>query len=387
MSENLREIMTWILGSQGLILVALLFSRKNNKQANLFLGSYLVLLLALIFIKTFLKPTPGQFETSPQLLLAPYSIWFLAAPLPYFYVRTLLGRPFELRGQTMLHVIPFVLVLPGLLLYPLPASLPDSLEWTNNLPVSKEFSLFFSLAIIIAQLIYVILALRLVYTHSPEVKSDYSAAEATHLRWLRTLMLLIISTFVLSIAAEIMVYAELRSWRFFYNISFYGIMIMFYLISYKAVTQPQLFKQINPYDTVTSAVTDHPEFVKYEKNKLSQAQANTYCQRLVSLVEDQKVFLNPNLTLQDLADQLDITKHHLSQVLSSMLHQNFYQFVNGYRVRHVQNHLQNQDKSNLSLLGLAMESGFNSKSAFNRAFKNHTGMTPSAYVKQLSTIV
>ena len=89
------------------------------------------------------------------------------------------------------------------------------------------------------------------------------------------------------------------------------------------------------------------------------------------------------LTLNQLAAEIDIPDLTLSQLLNESLGQNFFQFINGYRVEEVKKRLQNPKYSNLTILGIAIECGFSSKAAFNRIFKLHTGVTPSAYMKSL----
>lgn len=85
------------------------------------------------------------------------------------------------------------------------------------------------------------------------------------------------------------------------------------------------------------------------------------------------------LTLGELAEQLGTTPHRLSEVLNGQLEMSFYDFINGYRVREVQERLIGPDGTRYTYLTLALDAGFASKSTFNAAFKKHTGMTPSDY--------
>jgi AraC-like DNA-binding protein len=91
-----------------------------------------------------------------------------------------------------------------------------------------------------------------------------------------------------------------------------------------------------------------------------------------------------DLTLADLAGRLSTTPHKLSEVLNSKLQQTFYDFVNGYRVRYVQRRIKEEDSRNLTILSLALDAGFASKSTFNDVFKKHTGLTPSAYRRSVA---
>jgi AraC-like DNA-binding protein len=104
---------------------------------------------------------------------------------------------------------------------------------------------------------------------------------------------------------------------------------------------------------------------KYEKSTLTPARASAYVSKLLHLMESERLFARSELKLQDLAHQLDISPHHLSQIINERLGQNFFEFINHYQ--------------QFTILSLALEVGFNNKASFNAAFKKHTGMTPSQF--------
>lgn len=85
------------------------------------------------------------------------------------------------------------------------------------------------------------------------------------------------------------------------------------------------------------------------------------------------------LTLKDLASALDIYPHYITQVLNTVFNQNFYDFINNYRIEEVKERLRDSQYRNLTVLAIAYDCGFNSKSTFNRIFKQKTGLTPTQY--------
>jgi AraC-like DNA-binding protein len=99
-------------------------------------------------------------------------------------------------------------------------------------------------------------------------------------------------------------------------------------------------------------------------------------------MKQHKPYLNPELSLQMLANQLDIPPHYLSQVINEQLGQNFFDFINSHRIEEVKARLLDPQYTHLTILAIAFDSGFNSKSAFNSAFKNQTGLTPSQFRTQ-----
>ena len=108
-----------------------------------------------------------------------------------------------------------------------------------------------------------------------------------------------------------------------------------------------------------------------------------YVEKLKNYMNAEKPFLNPDLNLPQLSKDLDIPSHHLSQVINKNIGLNFFDFINRYRIDEIKAKIADSGYNNLSLLGIAFESGFNSKSAFNRVFKNLTGETPSQYKKRI----
>ncbi len=111
-------------------------------------------------------------------------------------------------------------------------------------------------------------------------------------------------------------------------------------------------------------------------------EAKKYIQKLFYLVEVEKVYKDPNLTIKLLASKLLISPRSLSQIINNQLNTNFYEFINEYRIKEAQQMLSAPGDHQESILEVAYEVGYNSKSAFNRAFKNFTGMTPSEFRKK-----
>jgi len=100
---------------------------------------------------------------------------------------------------------------------------------------------------------------------------------------------------------------------------------------------------------------------------------------LIEYLEKDKPYMNNKLKLQDIANYLELASYQLSQVISTELNCNFYTLINKYRIDEAKRNLINPDKQHLTILDIAYEVGFNSKSAFNTAFKKSANMTPSQY--------
>ena len=121
------------------------------------------------------------------------------------------------------------------------------------------------------------------------------------------------------------------------------------------------------------------EIHKYEKSPLTVQTKNDILQRLEDLMIKEKMFLNSSITLGEIADKLSVVPRYLSQVINELKGQNFYDFVNSYRIEEAKKILSDPSHDDEKILAVLFESGFNSKSVFNTVFKKITGITPSEY--------
>jgi AraC-like DNA-binding protein len=161
--------------------------------------------------------------------------------------------------------------------------------------------------------------------------------------------------------------------------TFFSILINFVfavLIFYKALLHPEIFTGILKVETVP----------KYEQSKLSEEKKAEYLSRLERYFSQQKPFLNPSLTISDVASDLQISSKYISQIINESLHKNFYDFINSYRIEESKRLLLEDHDSGKTVLEVLYDSGFNSKSAFNVAFKKHTGITPTTYRNRQITV-
>lgn len=101
-------------------------------------------------------------------------------------------------------------------------------------------------------------------------------------------------------------------------------------------------------------------------------------------MQQNKPYLDPELSLQVLAEELAISAKYLSQIINTQFKQNFHHFINSYRVKECKRMLKDKNNSKMTLLQVAFEAGFNSKNTFNTAFKREAGMTPSEFRKKTS---
>jgi AraC-like DNA-binding protein len=124
--------------------------------------------------------------------------------------------------------------------------------------------------------------------------------------------------------------------------------------------------------------------LKYENAELSESQLKIFHHQLTQLMLTDKCYQTPEITLSDIAQKLQIHPNTLSQVINRVEQKNFFDFINGLRVEEFKKRIANAEHLQYTMLSVAYNCGFNSKTSFNRNFKNHTGIAPSVYISSLS---
>jgi len=124
---------------------------------------------------------------------------------------------------------------------------------------------------------------------------------------------------------------------------------------------------------------------RYEKSGLKEEEAETLLHILEDYMKSEKPYLDPDLSLEHISSNLNVPKHYLTQVINERINRNFFMFVNEYRVNEVKKRISDPSFHGHTVLRIAYDSGFNSKSTFNSVFKKLTNMTPSEYRQKVIT--
>ncbi len=204
------------------------------------------------------------------------------------------------------------------------------------------------------------------------VSQDFSNLKPISLDWLGFLIRSFLAITLISLLLSIVPYTQLNFLTTYILIA--DIALAFYLINqivFKALKHPDLF----------SGIEDEAHVPKYVNSTLSDEDKEATTRELLHYMESQKPYLNPDLTLESLAIMLDRKKRNLSQVINEKIGLSFFEFINQHRINHAKSLMEQQPDKNIS--ETLYQSGFNSKSSFNTAFKKTANMTPTEYRKTL----
>lgn len=343
----------------------------THKRGNLSANKYLAILI--IALAVLMLRRIAYFETQQEFYLFLYfvshGVIYLVGPAVYFHIENLTGNnsPF---GKVWKHFIPAMVTgvfMIGLYFF------REEIKGIENLLFLKIFlSIFVSLQIL-HLLAYIFYARKLVAAYEKRLTRYYSSLSKINLNWIKQLML-ITSTFAALILLMYLLiitggYYEINNTADFLFLALIAIIILSIVV--KSWKQPEIISGI------------YEENHKYKTSPLSNDESSKLKQKLEQLLYQEKNYLTPELNLNQLAAELDVQPYIISQLINQEYNQNFFNFINGFRIEFVLEKIQNGDLKDTTLVGLAYDSGFNSMSTFNRAFKKKMGCTPKEYNKSL----
>ncbi len=320
--------------------------KSDNRKANVFLGLFLWSLGVEIFHALMHNFSEEQF-------LMPHTSLF-TLPFLLLYVNETINNANKKRL--------LFLFIPGLIVNAIFLLKPE-----------VEVVFFFEYLFNIGVLFFI---LRLLKHHKENVTNYYSDLEHKTLSWIKTIIFIFLGFHVLWIIEDFIGLQNEDYADYLAQISAILTFFMVYWIGYNGFSQPEIFRQkqfFAPEKTKTTPdrVTEVSEESK-EEFKVLRAR-----------IDAEKLFSNPDLNLQSLAEVFHVKEKRLSKLINQHSGTNFYQFINRFRVNEFKKLMQSPKAAQLSILGLAQEAGFSSKSTFYSAFKTLEGMTPKQYESSL----
>lgn len=355
-----------------LFLSLILITKKGKSQADIILAIWLFFIgvhLALFYIHI-----TGQYIKFPYFLGVEIAMPLIHGPFLYLYIRSLTKRNYGKLGW-IIHFLIFILAI-GLLHQFFLSSFEQKIEvYANNGAGFEAVTKWIYMITLFSGVVYVVLSIYLLKQYSSYITDQFSDLERINLNWLRYLVL---GIGVIWIAV------------FFGNDFFiFTILDLFILfLGYFGVKQVGIFTnntmtvQLVSTNSSVVGVDMVVEKPKYQSSTADEALLLKIHQDLLRLMDQEKLYKDPELNLNDLAQRLDVNPNTLSQVINSIENKNFFDYINEQRIAEFIEIVVLPENRKFTLLSLAFEVGFNSKTSFNRNFKNITGQTPTAYLKE-----
>jgi AraC-like DNA-binding protein len=394
---SIYDLLLLFSAFQGILLiVALLTIQDNNQKAN----QLLILLICVTTIALLSRVSTDYreiFNTYPKLILLPELVLFLYAPIFYFYIQNLLTIQNNF-PKKWLHFIPFILIL---LLY-IPYFLMEKQRFIDKI-VDRDMSGVFAAVGAFALLVngyYWFICRQVIDKYKKQYSHTHSFEQ--NLQYLNAVIFikgLCLAVFVFTCLGVIIGKILEINTLTLVERSTDGIWLVFsiipYFMGYFAMQQPEIFRLpqqvvfFKPIESlVENPIIEEPlpltvmetsPVLSIEKERTDNENLQPLKEKLEDFMVKNKPYFNPRLTLNELADGLKMNAYVLSKVINDGFDKNFFDFINTYRIEEFKQLLQMPKYKNYTLLSVAFEVGFNSKTAFNRSFKKLTNTTPSEY--------
>ena len=374
--KEVFETVFLLASIQGVLLSLMLFFKKTNHTANIFLSLVIFALSSELFTAVYYSK--GWYLSFIHFSGFTYPLALTYGPLFYFYTKFLTGQQNRFELKNLIHFLPYFSVYA--IMFPVffyPAA--EKIAFVQNMISDNQPFIYTVIEkfIPLQGLFYTVLIISLVADYNKKIKDSFSNIDKINLDWLKYLtfgMILCWSIVGLSTIMDLFVNMEQK----FDIVLHASISVIIYSIGYLSLNQPEIFMR------QTDKIVEEPSKEKYKKSGLDKSTAEEIKNKLFETMENRKPYLDSDLTLAKLAGLINVSEHNLSEVINSQLGKTYYDFINEYRVEEFKNKLKDPSTLNYNLISIAFESGFKSKTSFNTVFKKHTNRTPSEYKNSLS---
>lgn len=372
MTLNLWSVLLIASASQCVFLIAFFLLRPStNKTATRLM---ILLLVILLFMNVSnLWYAARLYLEVPYLTGIGRGTTLLIGPAIYLYVLSVVRPGFKLQWKHSLHLSGYMLGLILLVAQPSGANVSDAMQQVeaflmNGIRTTPLVLTRFALYALHLTT-YLFLSRRIVLSAEHTFSEDYLISKTSRIKWLRKLNLVMIAIAVAVIwfFIDAMVTHYYSADANYINTLIYSAFV--YLIAYQALSDEKNLI---------------PDFkIKYQSGGKISKDKSLLTEQLNILFNEQRIFVNPDLTQASVASMLEIPPHQFSALLNRELNKTFFELVNEYRVQAFIEVSKDHQFDHLSIMGKAQEVGFRSKSSFNTAFKKIKGKTPSDYLKNL----
>jgi AraC-like DNA-binding protein len=338
-----------------------LLTVKTNKKISNQLFAFFLLLIAFDISGIFLNTWLLKFSPIENLRV---TSTLLQMPVLYLYVLSVCYAGFTIKAKYWIHVLLFLMYYFFLTVF----------------SFSQTAMLIFQIISEIQYAFYIFLLFLTLKKYRKVYVENYANPENLYYRWLAQMITAILIAHLFVLSKSIIRFTDNETTLLLANVV---VIILALLVSsffvLKALYQPRLFRGI---ELETKPISTY--IIEEESKK--PVETNTDMLQKIKLLElvmtEKEPFLDPDLTIRQMAEQINVSQKELSTLINHHMGKHFFDFINEYRIRKAMEILKDPAKKEVTVLEILYEVGFNSKSSFNTAFKKHGGLTPVEFRKQ-----
>ncbi|MEK6152481.1 helix-turn-helix domain-containing protein [Flavobacteriaceae bacterium 3-367] len=233
--------------------------------------------------------------------------------------------------------------------------------------------------------------LKKIKSYQNKIKNQYSSVELIHLNWFRNFTYVYLILHIIELILFSLVDLGIqKNLPIIITISSITMVLAVFYLCYNGIRQyalAEFHESLEPKELDNYESGDNTQFnassphLKYRTSSLSKEELRLLFIQINQLLDEEKVYLDPQLKIQNLSDRLQISTHKISQTINTQGGMSFFDYVNGFRVEYLKNLLANPENRKYTILALGIESGFNSKASLNRIFKKYVRVSPKEFQK------
>lgn len=375
---------------QGILYSVLLFQKKIQFQHNASGWLSLFLFLGVLYISPFMLGYAGWYSDNGYrdfMFYVPFQQLFLIGPALYFYTQSLLHPSFQLSKKDFLHFLPAI----AYLLYSLIVFITDQVIlkeyyfYANQR--DKDLDFWYQITGLISMVYYLYLSLKVYFNYKEKAFQELSYAHDVLFQWVQRFLI----AFLIILVLRVLFFIVNPEWNNFGNKFWYyacfSILFTYIAINGYANTTQLLPMIARPAPEKAPTSINEKTLIIKATNEASFSEnfnLTEWTTKVDTLMEQDRIYQNSRLTLTDVANALDTQPKVVSRIINQAYQLNFNDFINQHRTAAVIEKFKLGEHQTKTLLALAYECGFNSKSTFNRAFKKATTLTPKKYLAKMS---
>ncbi|MGH1362967.1 MAG: helix-turn-helix domain-containing protein [Calditrichia bacterium] len=332
----------------------------------------LLFFMSLGFVDHYYQANFNVLEYPEFLFIFNYT-FLIAIPLLVIYVKMSTQKDFHISWGESLYFLPAILLTVFFFFDYHILSFDAKVQYIREIPNNPLIGYVIPLAGNLLCLLFLLITSRVLYRTLKHEDGLNRKVKANHrkLLWFLLLSFILFScTGLLNFLFDDLLNDE-NTFRFIVMLEVLSWFMLSIALIYHGLDVPEVY------------LLQKEPAVKYQSSILKEADKATYQKKLLTFIHENQPYLNPELNISQLSELSAIPPKYLSQILNEEYGMNFFHFINSYRVDEVKRRLMNGEHHSKVLLSLALEAGFNSKAAFNRAFKKQTGITPTEFIKTL----
>ena len=384
--------------SQGIVYSVLLLVKaiRTGNNSNYWLS--LFIFLCSLYIAPWMLGFAGWYDTQPYrdlLFYVPFQHLFFIGPIIYFYTQSLLNPSFSLTKKYFLHLIPGILYLIYILIIWIYDQLIVHEYYFYKDEIDKDFAFWYQKTGLISMVIYFIMSIRYYNSYRKLMFQVVSYADNILFQWIKTYLYSFLLMLVLPIIFDLicLFYPEMNSYKGSWWFFLFFSIIMYYvaITGYSNTIVTKIPFEISFFDKKPALLLSG-DFASEEaiidiEHEVYEEQISPEIEiwktKIETLIKQDKLHQNPELTLTDVAKKLQTNASVISKAINQGFQMNFNDFINKYRIEAVKEMFYNREHKKSTLLGIAFDCGFNSKATFNRAFKKNTGVSPKEFLNTI----